>query len=209
MSPSAILDEGVLMDTIGSISEPLSSMSTITPLVSLLTLAYQAKVPPPLEQERLVTLMQIMSAPPRPEALKEHSHVEFLGSFMNFLSPVLNGMAGMEDFEAAVGAFSQPEGFRDFWTLDGSNLIRDFIEGDAHERAVKGSGLPFLDVFVKDKSRRVALSQEGGMLLSVPGNAESGDEVWRGNGDAQMIMLRRRRGGGSGECIGEVFAYEQ
>lgn len=197
------------MDTIGSISEPLSSMSSITPLVSLLTLAYQAKVPPPSEQERLATLMHTMSAPPPLEDRKGYSHDEFLSSFINFLSPVLNGMAGMRDFEAAVGAFSQPEDFRDFWTLEGRNLIKDSVEGGARGRVAKGSDMPFLDVFVKDKSRRIALSKDGGMLRLVPGDARPGDEVRRGNGNTQMTVLQRRRGDGNGEVVGEVFAYRQ
>ena len=201
MSPSSIHDESVLVDAISLLSDPLSSMSSLSSLVTLLKLAYIARDPPPAEQGRLTTLMRTLSPEPRPRRAKTYSPDDAAESFINFLSPVLNGMAGMQEFEATVDGFAQPDNFRDFWTFHGHNLIRDMSTGDAQFHTKKGAN-SFLDVFCRDQSCRVALGRNTGCLMLVPGQAELGDEVWLADGALRLI--RSRDGWGD---VGEAFIH--
>ncbi|KAH6899803.1 hypothetical protein B0T10DRAFT_468821 [Thelonectria olida] len=193
-----------LIDSISSLSDPLSSMSSMFSLVYLLTLAYQVRTPLPSNQERLLTLMHTMTM--SPPASKRHeqqpvpsnSHAdrtyargEILNSFIHFLSPVLNGMAGMLELLQAVDAFSKPEDFREFWSLEGSNLIREFIEsGGPLRRCMEGYDVPFLDAFVQDPTCRIALGKNKGLLL-VPGDAKVGDSVWWDEEDECFTVSRQ------------------
>lgn len=170
--------EAIHVDTIQSISDPLSSMSSVFSLIYLLTLAYQVRTPMPDAQQRLLTLLYTMSPALRPGQNKTYSRSEILNSFVHFLSPVLNGMAGMLELLSAVDAFSRPQDFRDFWGLEQTNLIRDFIETGGPLRGMEGYDVPFLDSFIQDSSCRIALGEEKGILLLVPGDAEVGDHVW-------------------------------
>ncbi|KAI9147779.1 hypothetical protein HJFPF1_12810 [Paramyrothecium foliicola] len=192
MSPSALKHEESTMDSISKLSDPLSSMSSLSSLVSLLALAYNIRDPSPSKQGRLTTLLKTISPEPRPPKSRTYSNDEMIDSFVNFLSPVLNGMAGMEDFEAAVDGFSQPDNFRDFWTFEGHNLIRDMSEGDSHGHVMKGSDT-FLDVFSKDLSCRVAYGRDTGRLILVPGAAELQDEIRLGE-DGKLKLVRELEG---------------
>ena len=125
---------------------------------------------------------------------KDHQHEEMSNSFIRLLSPVLNGMAGMSEFEEAVGAFSDPDDFRDFWTFEEKNLIRDVVEGTALSNGnARGTELPFVDIFVKDPSCRIALGKKDQTLRLVPGDAVPGDEVWRYSTGSKGASLRVMR----------------
>ncbi|KAM5351774.1 hypothetical protein ACJ41O_004497 [Fusarium nematophilum] len=215
-------NKAIYIDSIASVSDPLSSMSSIFSLVSLLTLAYQVRTPQPSVQERLLTLLHTMSpalrideeqttataatATTTPEALKGYSREEILNSFIHFLSPVLNGMAGMLELLSAVDAFSRPEDFRQFWSLERSNLIRDFIESGGPLRGMQGYDVPFLEAFVKDSSCRIGLGKNKGMLLLVPGDAEVGDHVWLDEHEQRLTVSRK--GEDELNINGEVYLDE-
>lgn len=171
MSPAT----SVSIDTIDRLSDPLASMSSLPSLVSLLALAYLARVPPPEEQERLTTLMHTISPAPTVQPARQI----YVDSFVRFLSPVLNGLAGLKDFTEAVGAYAEPEDFRDFWALEGRNLIKDVVGGSAHTGAAMLTDASFLDVFVKDASLRIALGRRTRALALVPADAEPGDVLWQ------------------------------
>ena len=203
MSPAAIEQKPVRIDTISGLSDQLHSMSSLTPLVSLLALAFQVQTPPPSQQERLITLLHTMVATSNLYELKAHSHEELIGSFIQFLSPVLSGMAGLTDFEAAVQAFSNADSFRDFWTLEGSNLIKEFIEDSAHDRIMQGCDNPFLDTFVNGLSCRVAYGEQKGILALVPGQSRVGDEIWSMNDEMNARVIRKL--GNGLEEIGHAF----
>ena len=189
--------KAIYIDSIASLSDPLSSMSSIFSLVSLLTMAYQVRTPLPSVQDRLLTLLHTMSPALRTEeqtrsdAFSGYSREEILNSFIHFLSPVLNGMAGMLELLSAVDAFARPEDFRQFWTLERSNLIRDFIESGGPLRGMQGYDVPFLEAFVKDSSCRICLGKNQGMLLLVPGDAEVGDYVWWDEDEQRLTVSRK------------------
>ncbi|KAF5018811.1 hypothetical protein F66182_9204 [Fusarium sp. NRRL 66182] len=186
-------NKAIYIDSIASLSDPLSAMTSTFSLVSLLTMAYQVRTPLPSNQERLLTLLNTMSPALRTEAdlaASRYSREEILNSFIHFLSPVLNGMAGMLELLTNVDAFSRPEDFRQFWSLERSNLIRDFVESGGPLRGMQGYDVPFLEAFVKDSSCRIALGSNNGMLLLVPGDAEVGDDVWW-NEDEQRLTVSR------------------
>ncbi|KAF4464526.1 hypothetical protein FALBO_8641 [Fusarium albosuccineum] len=187
-------NKAIFIDSIAILSDPLSSMSSMFSLVSLLTMAYQVRTPLPCVQERLLTLLHTMSPALRTEGQQgahAYSREEILNSFIHFLSPVLNGMAGMLELLTAVDAFSRPEDFRQFWTLGHSNLIRDFIESGGPLRGMQGYDVPFLEAFVKDSSCRIALGKNKGMLLLVPGDAEVGDDVWWDEDEQRLTVTRK------------------
>ncbi|RSL72851.1 hypothetical protein CEP54_000712 [Fusarium duplospermum] len=189
--------KAMFIDNIASLSDPLSSMSSIFSLVSLLTMAYQVRTPQPSVQQRLLTLLNTMSPAltteikTTPGSPRGYSREEILNSFVHFLSPVLNGMAGMLELLSAVDAFSRPEDFRQFWSLERSNLIRDFIESGGPLRGMEGYDVPFLEAFVKDSSCRIALGKNQGMLLLVPGDAEVGDDVWWDEDEQRLTVSRK------------------
>lgn len=192
--------KAMFIDNIASLSDPLSSMSSIFSLVSLLTMAYQVRSPQPSVQERLLTLLNTMSPAlttggaytrTTPGSPRGYSREEILNSFIHFLSPVLNGMAGMLELLSAVDAFSRPEDFRQFWSLEQSNLIRDFIESGGPLRGMEGYDVPFLEAFVKDSSCRIALGKNQGMLLLVPGDAQVGDNVWWDEDEQRLTVSRK------------------
>ncbi|CEI39053.1 hypothetical protein FVEN_g10656 [Fusarium venenatum] len=192
--PSKLLsnkpNKTIYIDSIANLSDPLSSMSSTFSLVSLLTMAYHVRTPQPASQERLLTLLNTMSPALRTHADPRYSREEVLNSFVHFLSPVLNGMAGMLELLANVDAFSRPEDFRQFWSLEQSNLIRDFVESGGPLRGMQGYDVPFLETFVKDSSCRIALGSNQGMLLLVPADAEVGDDVWWDE-DEQRLTVRK------------------
>lgn len=215
--PSAwTFDNASYEDTIDVVSDPLSSMDSISPLVSLLTLCYRCSITKdnaspskPVHEmhppDRLSTLMNAMAQSP---ACRTHRHEEMHNSFIRLLSPVLSGMAGLSDFEEAVGAFSAPDDFRNFWTFQGRNLIRDVLQGDGGDRDTRGSELPFVDVFVRDPTCRIALTREGRRLLLVPGEAQAGDgilEVAVGGGIRHWTV---RLKGSVKVNIGEAFSSD-
>ncbi|KAH7272316.1 hypothetical protein FSOLCH5_007226 [Fusarium solani] len=190
-------NKAMFIDNIATLSDPLSSMSSIFSLVSLLTMAYQVRTPQPSVQQRLLTLLNTMSpalttgTQTTPGSPRGYSREEILNSFVHFLSPVLNGMAGMLELLSAVDAFSRPEDFRQFWSLERSNLIRDFIESGGPLRGMEGYDVPFLEAFVKDSSCRIALGKNQGMLLLVPGDAEVGDDVWWDEDEQRLTVSRK------------------
>lgn len=203
MTPSATssTDESVQFDTIESLSEPLSSTDSLSPLVSLLAISYQCKPTlagtnkaAPHGPERLSALMHAMSP-----ACKTHQHEEMHNSFIRFLTPVLSGMAGLSEFEEAVGAFSDGDDFREFWTFQGRNLIRDVL-GTGSDRAGdrKGSELPFVDIFVKDPTCRIALGKNERSLMLVPSKTTVDDEIWQTGspgGRARFKVVRNNETG--------------
>ncbi|KAF5677910.1 hypothetical protein FHETE_1430 [Fusarium heterosporum] len=198
MHPSKLLanrpNKAIFVDSIATISEPLSSMSSIFPLISLLTMTYHVRTPQPSSQERLLTLLNTMSPALMAEAdspFSQFSREEILNSFVHFLSPVLNGMAGMLELLTNVDAFSRPEDFRQFWSLERSNLIRDFVESGGPLRGMQGYDVPFLKTFVKDSSCRIALGSNKGMLLLVPGDAEVGDDVWWDEDEQRLTVSKK------------------
>lgn len=203
MSPSAKQPDAPL-DTVAHLSAPLHETDSLSPLVHLLTLAYQVKIPPRTQQERLVTLLNTLSPPSTSSAAATPQDPQIrLGSYIHFLGPVLNGFAGMEEFEAAVGAFSKPGEFREFWELEGRNLITEFVSDGGSERMIVGSDVQFLDVFVKDASMRVGLTGDKGMLVLVPTESEVGDGVWASS-DTEGVTVRRGDGEGA-QDIGAAY----
>ncbi|KAF5972734.1 hypothetical protein FBULB1_8605 [Fusarium bulbicola] len=195
MHPSKLLtnqpNKAIYIDSIATLSDPLSSMSSTFSLVSLLTMAYHIRTPLPSNQERLLTLLNTMSPALRTETESKHSREEILNSFVHFLSPVLNGMAGMLELLTNVDAFSRPEDFRQFWNLERSNLIRDFVESGGPLRGMQGYDVPFLETFVNDPSCRIALGSNNGMLLLVPGDAEVGDDVWWDEDEQRLTVYSK------------------
>ena len=185
MSPSAILPENVSHDTVHVLSEPLCAMQSITPLVSLLAMTYNSRPagsrPGGHAGDRLSSLMHTMSSRVTPSLKhkqgKFQSHEALRNSFVRLLSPVLNGMAGLQDFEDAVGASSNPEDFRDFWTLEGHNLIRDWVKDGGLAGTSPGADMVFLDTFVGDHSCRVALGRDARALVLVSGDTRVGDSM--------------------------------
>ncbi|KAL6852673.1 hypothetical protein ACO1O0_007221 [Amphichorda felina] len=177
MLPPATDNYGIFQDTIAGLSEPLSSLNSLSPLVSLLALAYQTETPSPSCQDRLSSLMYTLA----PSPADHYSHEELRCSFTRLLRPVLSGMTGLREFQEAVGASSDPGGFRDFWRLQGRNLIRDLVQfvgnPDGGDEASPGADVPFLDAFVADLGCRVALGLDRGQLILVPGEAKAGDDV--------------------------------
>lgn len=201
MSPSA-QPQDIAIDTISHLSDPLSETTSLSPLVSLLHLAYQVKSPPRSDQERLISLLKVIApfASSEPSDTKEHQIL--IGSYIHYLSPVLNGYAGMEEFEAAVGAFSAPGEFREFWELEGSNLITEFVS-DGSQRMVVGSDVPFLKKYVEDTTCRIGLTKERGLLILVPDQSRVGDQLWSIGGQADQTKIRRL-GDDAWEEIGDV-----
>ncbi|KAM0546681.1 hypothetical protein ACHAPJ_010718 [Fusarium lateritium] len=198
MHPSKLLTnqpiKAIYIDSIATLSDPLSSMSSIFSLVSLLTMAYHVRTPLPSNQERLLTLLNTMSPALMTGAgsmASRYSREEVINSFIHFLSPVLNGMAGMLELLTNVDAFSRPEDFRQFWSLERSNLIRDFVESGGPLRGMQGYDVPFLEAFVKDSSCRIALGSNKGMLLLVPGDAEVGDDVWWDEDEQRLTVSKK------------------
>ncbi|KAK0384453.1 hypothetical protein NLU13_8539 [Sarocladium strictum] len=188
MSPSAKQPE-ICLDTISQLSAPLHETSSLTPLVHLLTLAYQVKIPPRSKQERLRTLLNTLS-PPELSSSKHTDPQVRLGSYIRFLSPVLNGFAGMAEFEAAVGAFSKPGEFREFWELEGKNLITEFVSDGSSERMIVGSDVSFLEEFVRDATCRIGLTEKQRMLVLVPAESEVGDGIWEIPGEGDLVVKR-------------------
>lgn len=92
----------------------------------------------------------------------------------------------MRDFEAAVDGYSQPDNFCDFWTLEGKNLMTNSVQNESHGCSMDGFEAPFLKVFVKDPSCRVAYGRGEAGLVLVPGTAQVGDEIWSDNGKLRL-----------------------
>ncbi|KAL2210900.1 hypothetical protein CC79DRAFT_1331292 [Sarocladium strictum] len=109
----------------------------------------------------------------------------------------------MEEFESSVGAFSKPGEFREFWDLDGKNLITEFVSDGGSQRMVTGSDVVFLERFVEDAGRRVALTGKTGMLVLVPGESEVGDGVWDVPGVDGVVV--RRGDGEEARDVGSAY----
>lgn len=182
MSPSALdTNNGeTRQETITELSAPLNEMSSIDPLITLLAMTYRTQTPSPAKQDRLLTLMHTISttSPVGAQPKKIYSHEEQRNSFIRFLSPVLNGMAGLQDFGAAVQeeAVQDPEGFRTFWQLEERNLLSDMVEGGQMGGASPGADVVFLEEFVGRPEGKVALGSEG-TLFRVGPTAELGQTV--------------------------------
>ncbi|KAM0285453.1 hypothetical protein ACHAQH_001402 [Verticillium albo-atrum] len=212
--------QGTYIDTIASVSEPLSSSTDVLHLITLLTLAYKVRTPSPTKQDRLATLMRTLSSdrlshirtPSYPHGF---SREEVTRAFVRLLSPVLNGLTGLVEFERAVNAEDDPASFRQFWTLDDRNLLADAVAGTSPPVAASATTIPpeFLDTFVDDKTHRVALTKDRGMLTLVPGCVRAGDEVWSVSELSAPVILRKEAGEGEaaveegyihGFCEGDV-----
>ncbi|RDA90163.1 hypothetical protein CP533_0524 [Ophiocordyceps camponoti-saundersi (nom. inval.)] len=205
MPPSAEPLQGTSIDTIGRLSDPLADTSSIDPLVSLLALAYHQEVGP--EGSRLATLMHTMTAPSPSSSSAAPRSQDLVKAFIEFLSPILGGLAGLSDFSDAVDAVSHPDDFRDFWTLNGQNLIRDVVAGDGQGEPPVPA-VPFLDTFVEDPSRRVALGLESGVLSLVPAEAKTDDELWQEHASSP-ILVRRRAPNGGWTIIGQALIHRK
>jgi len=180
MSPSAITQttSQVGEETVVELSPSLNELSSLDPLISLLAITYRTKTPSPLKQDRLLTLMHTLA---EPSCCKLYAHEEIRNSFIRFLSPVLNGMAGLQDFEKAVSAEMRedPEGFRSFWQLEERNLFQEMVQNGFMGGASPGADVVFLDTFVSEDAKstsRIALSRDG-TLLKVDGSCNVGDKV--------------------------------
>lgn len=177
MSPSAINTKDVY-ETINELTAPLNDMSSIDPLITLLALTYKTQTPSPSKQDRLLTLMHTISSSSTPD--KIYSHVEQRNSFIRLISPALNGMAGLQDFEKAVRAeaTADPEGFRTFWQLEERNLLKETVQNGLMGGSSPGAEVVFLDTFVGKEGRRckVGLGDERTLML-VDEETEVGDVV--------------------------------
>ncbi|TQN72684.1 hypothetical protein CSHISOI_02757 [Colletotrichum shisoi] len=187
---------GTYVDTIVAVSDELAHMKELLPLVKLLSLVYKMRSPSPDEEHHMNNLMRTLSGDGlsrttterHPQGFTRHEAIQ---SFSRFLSPVLNGLSGLVDFEQAVGAGEDPESFRQFWALDDRNLLTDAISGSGPLAATAETDIPFLETFVEDKSRRLALTQDHGALVLVPNRARVGDEVWKMSRGSSLIVIRR------------------
>ncbi|KAF9873554.1 hypothetical protein CkaCkLH20_09013 [Colletotrichum karsti] len=184
------------VDTIEDVSEELSYMKQLLPLVKLLTLVYRVHSPNPAEEYHMNTLMRTLSADTPSKTTTERypegfTRDEIIQSFSRFLSPVLNGLSGLGDFEKAIDAGEDPAGFRQFWALDDRNLLTDAVSGSGPLAAITKTEIPFLDVFVKDKTRRLALTHDHEALVLVPRGAKAGDEIWMMSREESLVVVRR------------------
>ncbi|KAK1992819.1 hypothetical protein LX36DRAFT_284097 [Colletotrichum falcatum] len=187
---------GTYVDTVVAISEELGHMKDLLPLVKLLSLVYKMRSPSPDEECHMDALMRTLSGDSlnktttdrRPQGFTRE---EIVQSFHRLLGPVLNGLAGLGCFEKAVGAGQDPESFRQFWALDDRNLLTDAMSGSGALAAASEMGIDFLETFVKDKSRRLALTQDHGALVLVSNRTRVGDEVWRMSRSSSLVVVRR------------------
>ncbi|KAK1982216.1 hypothetical protein LZ30DRAFT_749482 [Colletotrichum cereale] len=187
---------GTYVDTVVAISEELGHMEDLLPLVKLLSLVYKMRSPSPDEECHMNALMRTLSGDGlnrtttdgRPQGFTRDEVVQ---SFHRLLGPVLTGLAGLGDFEQAVGAGQDPESFRQFWALDDRNLLTDAMSGTGALAATSGMGVNFLETFVADKSRRLALTQDHRALVLVSNRTRVGDEVWRMSRGSSLIVIRR------------------
>ncbi|OHW99564.1 hypothetical protein CSPAE12_01717 [Colletotrichum incanum] len=187
---------GTYVDTVVAISEELTHMKELLPLVKLLSLVYKMRSPSPDEECHMNTLMRTLSGDSLNKTTTDRhpqgfTRDEIVQSFSRFLSPVLNGLTGLGDFEQAVGAGEDPESFRQFWTLDDRNLLTDAMSGSGPLAATTETETPFLETFVKGKNRRLALTQDHGALVLVPNQTRAGDEVWMMSRGSSLVVIRR------------------
>ncbi|WYZ34289.1 hypothetical protein EsH8_I_000565 [Colletotrichum jinshuiense] len=187
---------GTYVDTVVDVSEELSHMKQLLPLVKLLALVYKMRSPSPDEEYHMNTLMRTLSGDNLSKTTTDShpqgfTREEIIRSFSRFLSPVLNGLTGLGDFEKAVGAGEDPEAFRQFWALDDRNLLTDAISGSGPLAATTDTEIPFLEVFIKHNSRRLALTQDHGALVLVPSQTRAGDEIWMMSRGSSLVAIRR------------------
>ncbi|KAM0322448.1 hypothetical protein ACHAQA_009515 [Verticillium albo-atrum] len=187
--------QGTFVDTIDDVSDDLVNTTDVLPLIKLLTLAYKVRCPDPCQEDRLNTLMRTLSADRLGKVRTDafpcgFTRDEVTYAFCRFLSPILNGLTGLVEFERAVGADVDPASFRHFWTLDDRNLLADAVSGTSP--AAGAAAPPFLDTFVEAKSlHRIALTRDRGMLALVPSSVRAGDEVWSVAELSAPIILRK------------------
>ncbi|KAK0375800.1 hypothetical protein CLIM01_06844 [Colletotrichum limetticola] len=187
---------GTYVDTVVEISEELFHMKELLPLVKLLTLVYKMRSPNADEEHHMNTLLRTLSGDNLNKITTDRhpegfTRDEIVKSFSRFLSPVLNGLTGLGDFEQAVGAGEDPDSFRQFWALDDRNLLSDAASGRGPLAASTEPIIPFLETFVKDRSRRIALTQDHGALVLVPNQTRPGDEIWMMSRASSLVVVRR------------------
>jgi hypothetical protein len=194
-SPDAPTLRGAYVDTVVRVSDIISSTSDISSLVTLLSIAYQVQSPGPSADDPLNTLMRTLSADrladvTTPDFPRGFSRAEVVDSFTRFLSPVLNGLTGLVDFEQAVDATRDPFAFRRFWTLNSRNLLAEATAGNAP--AATTVPVSFVDTFVHHPdAKKLALTRERGLLALVPYDVEPGDEVWTVSQLSRPVVVRR------------------
>ncbi|EFQ31756.1 hypothetical protein CGRA01v4_04787 [Colletotrichum graminicola] len=187
---------GSYVDTVVAISEELGHMKDLLPLVKLLSLVYKMRSPSPDEECHMNALMRTLSGDALHKTTTDRhpqgfTRDEIVQSFQRLLGPVLTGLAGQGDLEQAVGAGQDPESFRQFWALDDRNLLTDAMSGRGALAATSEMGVNFLETFVEDKSRRLALTQDHGALVLVSNRTRVGDEVWRMSRSSSLVVVRR------------------
>ncbi|KAK2034306.1 hypothetical protein LX32DRAFT_419204 [Colletotrichum zoysiae] len=196
IQPEQVQLGGTYVDTVVAVSEELGHMKDLLPLVKLLSLVYKMRSPSPDEESHMKALMRTLSGDAlnktttdrHPQGFTRH---EIVQSFHRLLGPVLTGLAGLGDLEQTVGAGRDPESFRQFWALDDRNLLTDAMAGSGAFAVTSEMGVNFLDTFVKDKSRRLALTQDHGALVLVSNRTRVGDEVWRMSPSSSLVVVRR------------------
>ncbi|KAI8248589.1 hypothetical protein K4K53_000680 [Colletotrichum sp. SAR 10_77] len=186
---------GTYVDTIVDVSEQLFYMKQLLPLVKLLALVYKVRAPSLSEEDRMNTLMRTLSGDTLNKTTTDRypqgfTRDEIIQSFGRLLSPVLNGLSGLDDFEKAISAGEDPAGFRQFWALDDRNLLTDAVCGSGPMASVTETDIPFLDIFVKDKTRRLALTQDHATLVLVPHDTRPGDEIWAMSRTEKLVVIR-------------------
>ncbi|TDZ48221.1 hypothetical protein CTRI78_v008397 [Colletotrichum trifolii] len=201
LQPDNVRLSGTYVDTIVDVSEQLSYMKQLLPLVKLLALVYKIRSPPPSEECHMSTLMRTLSADSLHSTTTERyphgfTRTEVVQSFSRLLSPVLNGLSGLDDFEKAIGASDNPETFKQFWALDDRNLLTEAVSGGSPLAAAAAAeaDIPFLEVFVRDKTRRLALTHDHGALVLVPHSTRPGDEVWTMAREDSLVVVNRNLG---------------
>lgn len=176
--------KGAYVDTVARVSDIVVNMKELAPLVDLLTMTFLAQCPSPIPEDPLNTLMRTLSADRLGKVTTDKfprgfTRDEVVESFCRFLSPVLNGLSGLVDFEQAVDASKDPDAFRRFWTLDTRNLLADATAGTSPAATAAHTNVPFLETFVEAADgKRVALTKERGLLALVPSDVREGDEIW-------------------------------
>lgn len=209
--------KGAYVDTVARVSDIISSTQELDPLVDLLTMAYLVCSPSPRAEDPLNTLMRTLSADKLGRVTTEKfprgfTRDEVVQSFCRFLSPVLNGLTGLVDFEQAVDASKDPDAFRRFWTLDTHNLLADATSGTSPSASIVETEVSFVDTFVEGaQGKRVALLKERGLLALVPAEVRPGDEVWTVTNLSFPVLVRpveetetARR---TSKIIGEAYVH--
>jgi hypothetical protein len=187
---------GTHIDTISEVSAELSSMDEVSQLVKLLAMVFKLRYPSPSNQCHLGSLVKTLtadclesvSAAEHRDGFTDEEAVQY---FQRFLSPVLDGLAGLGELEEAVGASIDPLGFRQFWALDGRNMLSESVTGELLRPIGLDPETTFINTFIQGNGRRLALTRDRGALALVPGSAKPGDELWiLANGNLPFVLRR-------------------